>query len=509
MSGNEGARRPIEALGHFDRGSGLRVISLSVEPALYMKSMTESSGMDTIGNKPSRGEVIALSHGTDRALTCTALAVFAVALGKAVDVNDGDYSGQAIFWVTVSVALCVAGIVGPRWPGVEGLCRRRLPMLLAVCVAIEMYFLLRRVGNDEQIKLAFIAVGFLGLLQFFKLRGLRAPLMVVMILACCVAGEIAFNYHAKDPGIDVFMFQMNGCWALRHGLNPYTFRYPSMYPPGTPYYGAGVVDAHGILTVGFPYPPLSLLMTLPGYLLGGDVRYSDVAAMGLSAGLIALARPGRVAALAATMLLLMPRSVYVLNLAWTEPLLVLTFSFVMFCLCRWPKAAPYALGLYFSTKQYTILTLPLLPLLVEGPNHWRMAGRVLVKAGLVVAAINLPFLLWNAHEFIRAVFVFQLLQPFRNDALSYLVLIHNWKPGLPLPMWISLVPLVIMIPVCLRRAASSPAGFAAAAALVHLLFFAFNKQAFANYYYFVFATACWSIAAANIAKPSAVISPVQ
>jgi hypothetical protein len=46
-------------------------------------------------------------------------------------------------------------------------------------------------------------------------------------------------------------------------------------------------------------------------------------------------------------------------------------------------------------------------------------------------------------------------------------------------------------------------------ALVHLLFFAFNKQAFANYYYFVIATACWSIAAANIAKPSAVISPAQ
>ncbi|MGA2439995.1 MAG: hypothetical protein ABSH08_03485 [Tepidisphaeraceae bacterium] len=463
-----------------------------------MKPMTGSSGMGAGGDKPPRGDLISISHGEDRAMTCAALAVFAVALGYAVDVKDGDYSDQAIFWVTVSLALCVAGIVAPRLPSVEGLCRRWLPMVLAVCVAIETYFLLRRVGSDGQITLAFVTVGFLGLLQYFKLRGLRLPLMVVMVLAFCVAGEIAFNVHAKDPRIDVFMFQMNGCWALRHGLNPYTFRYPSMYPPGTPYYGAGVVDGHGMLTVGFPYPPLSLLLTMPGYLLGGDVRYSHLAAMGLSAGLIAAARPGRVAALAATMLLLMSTSIYVLDLAWTEPLLVLTFSFFMFCLCRWPKAVPYALGLYFSTKQYTILTLPLLPLIVEGPNHWRMVGRVLLRAGLVVVAINLPFLIWNAHEFIRAVFVFQLLQPFRNDALSYLVWIRQNLPGLRVPIWISLVPLVVMIPLCLRRVASSPAGFAAAVALVHLLFFAFNKQAFGNYYYFVIATACWSIAVARL-----------
>jgi hypothetical protein len=463
-----------------------------------MMPMTPSSGPGTISGNLLRGDLITISHGEDRALTCAALALFAVALGYAVDVKDGTYSDKAIFGVTVSLALCVAGIVAPRLPRVEISCRRLLPMLLAVCVAIETYFLLRRVGSDGQITLAFAAVGFLGLLQFFKLRGLRLPLMVVMVLAFCVAGEIAFNYHAKDPRIDVFMFQTNGCWALVHGLNPYTFRYPSMYPPGTPFYGPGVVDSQGWLTVGFPYPPLSLLLTMPGYLLGGDVRYSHLAAMGLSAGLIAAARPGRVAALAATMLLLMPRSIYVLDLAWTESLLVLTFSFFMFCLCRWPKAMPYALGLYFSTKQYTILTLPLLPLIVEGPNHWRMVGRVLFKAGLVVAAINLPFLALNAPAFIRAVFVFQFLQPFRNDALSYLVLIRRHWPGSPLPSWISLVPLVVMIPVCLRRVASSPAGFAAAVTLVHLLFFAFNKQAFGNYYYFVIATACWSIAAARL-----------
>jgi uncharacterized membrane protein len=221
--------------------------------------------------------------------------------------------------------------------------------------------------------------------------------------------------------------------------------------------------------------------------------------MGLSGALIGLTRRGRVAALAGTLLLLMPRAVYVLDLSWTEPLLVLTFSLVMFCACRWPKALPIALGLYLSTKQYTVLTLPLLPLLMDGPRHWRAVGKLVLQAFVVVAVINVPFLIWNAHDFFRSLVVFQLLQSFRDDALSYLVFIHQLAPGFPVPVWISLLPLVVMIPLCLRRVASSPAGFAAAVTVVHLFFFAFNKQAFCNYYYFVIATGCWGIGAAKFA----------
>jgi uncharacterized membrane protein len=248
-------------------------------------------------------------------------------------------------------------------------------------------------------------------------------------------------------------------------------------------------------------------MTLPGYLLGGDVRYSDLAAMGLSAAFIAFTPRRRgtdraivsTAPLAATLLLLMPRAIYVLDLSWTEPLLVLTFSLVMFSAFRWPKALPVALGLYLSTKQYTVLTLPLLPLLIDRPTHWRTLWRILLKAFLVVMAINLPFLLWNVRGFFRSIVEFQLMQSFREDALSYLVFIHQHITATPLPSWVALVPLVVLIPLCLSRIPSSPAGFALGVTAVHLFFFAFNKQAFCNYYYFVIATACWSIAAAELA----------
>jgi hypothetical protein len=440
------------------------------------------------------------SHPQDRAVTALALALLALTLGYAINIKLGTYTKWALIWLTVSSIFGLVAVVLPAYARLEAFCRRVLPLTLAACIAIEAYLLLRETSSDRQITLALATIAVLGLAQFFPLRGLRLPLMFIMAGAFFFAGEIAFNAHSKFPGIDVFNFQATGSWALSHGLNPYTFRYPSVYPPGTPFYGPGVVDAHGMLTVGFPYLPLSLLMVLPAQLIGGDVRYAMVIAVGLSAILMAAARPGRIGPLAAVIFLLTPRAIYVLDLAWTEPLLVLTFSLTMFCACRWPKALPWCLGLYLSTKQYAVLAIPLLPLLLDGPDYWKAFRDMLVKAGLVVAVINLPFFVWNPAAFFRSVVEFQFLQPFRTDALSYLVFVFNHTHKLRLPMWTSLPPLAIAIALGLRRAVHSPAGFATALTFTYLAFFEFNKQAFCNYYYLVIATACWSIAATRIPR---------
>jgi hypothetical protein len=446
-------------------------------------------------------------RGPDRALPALSLALMALALGYAINIKLGNYTPWALFWLTASCILCLAAVVLPEYPRLEPTCRRLLPLTLAISIFVQTFLLLRETSADSRVSLALATIAFLGFVQFFPLRGLRLPLLFIMGGAFFFAGEIAFNYHAKFPGIDVFNFQQTGSWALSHRLNPYTFRYPNIYGPGTVFYGAGVVDAQGMLTVGFPYPPLSLLMVMPAYLIGGDARYALAIAMGLSAVLMGAARPGRIGALAAAVFLLTPRAIYVLDLAWTEPLLVLTFSLTMFCACRWPKALPWCFGLYLSTKQYAVLAIPLLPLLLDGPNWGKSFRDVMVKALLVVAATNLPFFIWNAHAFFRSLVEFQLLQPFRLDALSYLVFVYHRTDGLKLPMWISLLPLSVAIGLALRRSARSPAGFAAGVTLVHLAFFAFNKQAFCNYYYFVIATACWSIAASKIGLSLPVRSP--
>jgi hypothetical protein len=492
---------------------------------------------------------ILVSHQQDRALSTLALVLFAVSLSHAIDINSGQFSRWALFWLTVSIFFCLLAIVNPRVEGLDEFCRRWTPLIFVLLIAEQAYDLLREIGGAQsQIALAFGTITVLGLSQFFHIGRLRWPLMAIMVLAFCVAGKVAFSTPPyKYPGIDVFMFQSGASYGVMHGISPYAVPYPNVYPPNTPFYGPGIVEHvgniapgfgdlwhrilpeivdvggrypigsqyqrligdDGTLSVGCPYPPLSVLMAIPGYVLGGDVRYSHLLAMGLSAALIVLTRPTRLAALAATFLLLMPRGLYVLELSWTEPFLVLTFSLVMFCACRWHKALPIALGLYLSTKQYTILTVPLLPLLISGPDKWKTVGGVLVKAVVVVAVINLPFLIWDAHGFFRSLVEFQFMQSLRTDALSYLAFLHHRLNGFVPPTWMSLVPLVVVIPLSLRRASSSPAGFAAAVTAVHLLFFAFNKLAFCNYYYFVIGTACWGIGAARFGGSGTQSNPVR
>ena len=56
------------------------------------------------------------------------------------------------------------------------------------------------------------------------------------------------------------------------------------------------------------------------------------------------------------------------------------------------------------------------------------------------------------------------------------------------------VAAVVMV-LALWRAARTPAGFALGVAALFLVFFVLNKQAFANYYFFVIGALCVAVAA--------------
>jgi hypothetical protein len=64
---------------------------------------------------------------------------------------------------------------------------------------------------------------------------------------------------------------------------------------------------------------------------------------------------------------------------------------------------------------------------------------------------------------------------------------------------VAFVPALLL---SVRKASRGPAGFASAMALVYVVFIAFNKQAFCNYYFFVIGCFCCAIAAAaGVQKP--------
>lgn len=303
-----------------------------------------------------------------------------------------------------------------------------------------------------------------------------------------------------DPAIDVAVWHREALQALAHGASPYALSIPNIYG-NTALYGSGVADSSRVY-MGFPYPPLSLLLAAPGHYLFGDYRYMNLMAATAAGGLMAYARPGRLATLAAALFLFTPRGLFVLEQGWTEPYGAFLLAATVFVACRAPQWLPYGLGLLLAVKQYFVLVAPLAVLLVPPPTNWHVLRRVAVTAVGTAAAITLPFLIWSPGPFIDAMVMFQLKQPFRPDALSYMA----WwaRAGTPpFPQWLPFPLTAAVVGIAVWRAPRTPAGFAGSLAFALLVFFAFAKQAFANYYYLVIAALCCAIAvSAPATRPS-------
>ncbi len=438
-------------------------------------------------------------EGPDSQTVALGMALGACLVGWAIHRTGGYYDVGALCAVTAAIAVCVAALLLAPVRVVESISPRVVTLALATAVLIESIQLLRGTRVDAWVIGGTACIGLLGVLQGFALGRLRTPMLGLMLVTFSIVASVVFLNRLRDPRIDVFMFQQMSASGLLHGYDPYAIRFPNLYFDlylhGELFYGPGVVDAMNQLTVGLPYPPLSLLLVLPGYVLGGDCRFANVVAIAAAAGLIAMTRPSRRTGLLAALFLLTPEVFYLIERAWTESVLALMFSLVMFCALRWRRGLPYALGLFFGTKQYAVLAVPLVWLLMERSDGWRELVGLLAKATLVAIAITAPFFFWDPPAFIRSVVQFQFVQPLRTDALSYLVWMHARFPRLTILPWVPFVMLVPTTALTLWRCRRSPAGFAAACTVVNLVFFAFNKQAYCNYYYFVIATACWASAA--------------
>jgi hypothetical protein len=132
---------------------------------------------------------------------------------------------------------------------------------------------------------------------------------------------------------------------------------------------------------------------------------------------------------------------------------------------------------------------------------------VVVRAVGTAAVVTLPLALLDVPGFVRAVVTLQFAQPFRPEALSYLGLLAGpVVPGAPLPpppfgAGVAFAVAAAVGGLALWRAARTPAGFALGVSALFLAFFVLNKQAFANYYFFVIGALCVAVAAADPADP--------
>jgi hypothetical protein len=437
------------------------------------------------------------SDGWVSAACCLAAAA---ALGLTLQLSDGTQRPDAVIGLGVTLALSGLAVMTPgigRWSvRVEVV----LTALLVIAIAVQLHASYSGAPGQHlevadpwpyarfyfRLALEALCVGAV-LACSERLRRWLVPLL---LLTHIPVGTWLMSV-SSSPNIDVFIFQHEGAAALLRGENPYAMTFHNVFGHAS-FYGEGMVQ-NGRLLFGFPYPPLSLYLSVLGALFG-DPRYAQLAAVILAAGLMAYGRGGRLSAGAAALLLLTPRGLLVLQMGWTEPLLIGALAVTVFCACRYPRGLPYALGMLLALKQYTIFVVPLIPLLT--PLRGRALWALVWRAGALAFVLTIPFVLINPNAFLWSVVKLQFHQPFRMDALSFLPWWVSRGHAQP-PIGVAFGATLLAIALCLWRAPRTPAGFASAVAFVYCTFFAFNKQAFVNYYYFVVGALCIAVAASS------------
>jgi hypothetical protein len=431
------------------------------------------------------------------------LALSTTLLGLTLHLSGGMYAGFAVAMLLVVLGMLLAALLG------KDLSRpANLPAIpfLGGLIALELFAMLFTPQGESlldappplrAVYIAAVALAGCGVLWLSLGKAPRAGAGFVLILGAFAALGIATIRQTPAPPIDVFTLQTNAAQALAHGQNPYAITMPDVYGPSFPYYPAGAVR-DGRVQYGYLYPPLPLLVTTPATLVLGDVRYTYLLCLLGTAMLVGCLRRDRVGLLLAALLLLAPSSLLLLKMSWTEPLAALLLAATVLCAVRRSRWLPLMLGCLLASKQFLPATIALVPLL----GHER-PRRVIVQSLLVAAAVSLPLALWDLQAFFHSALGYHLRAPFRPDSLSVLAWLAFQFPGAVPPGWLAFAAILLAGSICLRKATRSPAGFSLSFAICYLLFFAFSKQAFGNYYALVLTAAAVAASASRAEQSSA------
>ena len=434
----------------------------------------------------SPGSQEATSAGGPAALN--ALAALAIAL--ALHISSGMYDDRALALAGLGVAAAVIAAVWRKRGAASGSPLPAQAILGAGAAAgLATHLVANPTFYGDQSKLLgfrWLAVMSLVILSAYLCVHLRPSLIrarFFLLLACFVLMGIAVIRASPQPWMDVWIVQQKAPAALLRGANPYSVSYPNIYGNlSQQFYAPQVVAGNRLL--GYPYPPLAILAALPGVALLGDARYSMLALMALASWMLARAFPtSSTAELAGLFVLFQPRTFFVLEQAWVEPVMLASFALVLFALRR-PLVAGLGLGLLLVSKQYSPYLA--VPLAFALPARDRL--RSLVVAAMVAAAMMLPFVLWDWRGFFRGVIQMQIWQPFRPDSLSVASLATRlgWAH---IPAWVGPVAGVVGLVALLRPGIRIAQACSIAAASFALVLVSY-KQSSANFWWLCGALSC-------------------
>ncbi len=298
------------------------------------------------------------------------------------------------------------------------------------------------------------------------LKGLFEQRFFIIILLNLIL-KFATVFASFIHQIDVGIMMQEASAHLLAGLNPYAIP----------------TAGHA----GFVYLPMHLLLPLPFYVLLGDTRFGGI--IWELVGVIflyALARREladiklvRLAELVLLLFLWQPRSLFVIEQAWGEPLAIGMTVLVFYFFARNPDSFIPAvlLAVLLAIKQYLIFMA--LPLFMLYHFKWKQYGITAVAFGLII----LPFVLWDPPAFYNRNVVHFFRLPVQTSALSLTA--YLWEHyGLLLPRWIS--PVLAAVTALAGGVGLKHLGLVGYFHVVVLTFFSLfvpGQQAFANYYY--------------------------
>jgi hypothetical protein len=386
----------------------------------------------------------------------------------------GSFDPLAIPLLFISLILGVRALLGRRTAFDVTACTRVLVLGIGLLVTLGLLLgsgLARERDPSNLMRIAMLAQAVVAI-PMSRAR----PILSVVLVSMCFLITSAHAIFMRDlPRCDVWMFQQDAASSLLTRDNPYETLFVNPYGPDTPFYGPGVVNADQTLSVSYPYPPLSVMAVAPGRWIG-DVRWVLVIALLWTAWRMVRVRPDRVGALAAVALLVAPQSLMTVLTGWNESIALLPAVIWLVALSRRNRLAWLWLAIAISMKQYMVLAIPVALLMMS----WRDVMRAIIVAFLIA----LPFVLWNFDAFWRSVVVFHFMQNFRDDALTLsAALVRTGGPELPGA--VGLLCFGLILGIAWTRRLRGPTLIAATLAVGLLAFFAFNRQAFGNYYLLV------------------------
>lgn len=433
-------------------------------------------------------------------MSAAALAASAIATGRALQISNGLYNIDALWWIGVAFVLCILGIALHRFAHEwSSLGLRVTSVVLAAGIGWQIWQLLnaapavyiRPTASLLPFKIGIVAQGVLALTGVFD-RPFARRYWFPLVVATNVLLGIWLIHVSPTPSIDVVVVHNEAMNALLDGKDPYRISFPNIYGDAwRQYYNPSVVFGDRI-GFGYPYPPVSLLLAIPGYVLFGDYRYSLLMFLTGAALLIGYGRSHLPAKLAAVALMTTPRGFFVLEQGWTEPITIFLVALTVYLLRDGPLRAAWAAGIMLAAKQYLpFMGLGVLRTLWLDRARWYWVAAVIGLVGIVCVV---PFALWHTNSFMRSVVWLQTLEPFRTDALSFLIWADRNGYGRGNFMWAVGAAIAAAV-LSLIATKNTPSGLAASSAFIMFTMFAFGSKAFCNYYYFVIGALCIAIGA--------------